>query len=227
MKNIFFLAFAALTLASCEDLLFPDTETKPVDSSYTEPQKKDGITLTNTMNESGTYTIIGPHSFCLQTNEFLKTPQPGEYEAFWVNQKVNNNTFAIDGKQPIFLGYTTFVVTSPIQTATISVPVREITCYFQFQSEKGVKISSVLLKGTEKSVYIDGVFVHDEPTVKLDANFDSYVIASKIDISATIELVDDFGASKDVKLLKKAIDAKPGKKYTMKVGENGISITSE
>lgn len=224
---LFLVAFATLTLASCDDLLFPDTETNSGDSSYVDPQKKDGITLKNSTNESGTYTIIGPHSFSLQTDGFLKTPPPGEYEVFWVNQKVNNNTFSIDGKQPIFLGYTTFTVSSPIQTATISVPVREITCHLQFQSEKGVKISSVLLKGTEKSVYIDGEFVHNEPTLKLDANFSSYVVASNMNISVTIELVDEFGASKDVKLLESPIDAKPGKQYTLKVGENKISITSE
>lgn len=198
-------ALAAIVLfAACEKDLIP----------------QEGIVMTNPDKIQGTYVITGTHSYIEKTTKWLSTPPQGQYRVFFTNMEVNGNVCNIADKHPVFVGESTFTVTSSTQRETISVPVREITCHLSFKQTDGVKISNILVSGIPTVLFIDGEF--DQFTSKqLDG--DSYVVATQIEVSICI--INELNA--EMKVLKTRINAQPGCKYSLKVGKDNISISSE
>ena len=200
------VAFAAIVLfVGCEKDFIP----------------QEGIVMGNSEQIQGTYIITGPHSYWEKTTKWLSSPPQGEYTVNFSNMEVNKNVCSIDGRCPVFVGSTTFVVSSSYQT--VSVPVREVTCKLSFKGTDGVKISKILVNNVPTTLFIDGEF--GQPS-SMQLSGDSYVIASDMEVSICIDVLDDLGKTKDIKVLKSQIDAKPGKSYTLKVGENDISVVS-
>jgi len=210
-KLIYLVAFVAtITLASCEKL------------TIGEPYQE-GIILTNIQKLDGTYTITGPHGFFYQ-GQSLTAPTQGEYNAYFINQKVDGNVCKIDGKRPTYLGTTKFTVTTPSQTEKISVPISQITCEFKFKVDDSIEILGILLSGTSDKIFVDdGQFVDNSPTKELvgdQYNNDIHVIASKMEIQITIRTSEP-----KYVVLTKEIDAQPAHCYAVKIGKNGIHIS--
>lgn len=215
MRHVLFLAaFATITIASCDMLELPQAESK-----------NDGkIFLTNPKNMEGTYTTTGPHGFFYR-GQVLKVTSQGEYQIVFINSyKVDDNICWLDGTEPVFIGKTTFIADEQSQTYAVSVPAEEISCYLHFNTEKSVKLSDILLKGVSNKIFTDGDFVDSNPTMKLMGS--SYVIAAPMEISIGIQLVDEHGATQEIKVLKTTLNAKPRHQYSIRVGEDEISVSS-
>lgn len=213
MKHFYLLAvFTAISLFSSCDYLKPD------DTPISQ-----GIMLTNKDGLEGTYIISGAHSYLEKTTKWLSSIPKGEYSVFFTNMDVYGNACYITGKNPVFVGETTFVVNSVSQKEIIPVPTREITCHLSFKQEEGVSISKILVNGTPTTLFIDGEFGN---FTSLQLSGDSYVVATQMEVSiCTINQIEG-GQDQEMKILKTKIDAKPGHRYSLKVRKDNISISS-
>lgn len=212
MKQFYLLAiFTAISLLSSCDYLMPDETSIP-----------QGIMLTNKDGLEGTYIISGAHSYLEKTTKWLSTPIDGEYTASFCNTEVKKNVCYFDGKGPVFVGKTKFEVPSPNQT--VSVPVEEISCMLSFKEGNGVKISKALVAGVPNYMFIDGQFGQPTTVTLYDKG---YVIATKnMEVSISVDILDDSGRIKEMKVLETKINAQPGHRYILKVAANDISVSS-
>ena len=64
------------------------------------------------------------------------------------------------------------------------------------------------------------------PFDKINYNFVYYVVAKQIEISVSVDILNDLGETEDIKAFKENIDIQPGRQYTIKVGKDGLSISS-
>lgn len=207
----FLVVFTAICLLSSCDYLEPD------DTPTTQ-----GIMLTNKDGLEGTYIISGAHSYLEKTTKWLSSIPKGEYSVFFTNMDVYENACYITGKNPVFVGETTFVVNSTPQKEIIPVPTREITCHLSFKPEEGVSISQILVNGTPTVLFIDGEFGN---FTSMQLSGDSYVVATEMEVSICI--INQLEGSQEMKILKMNIDAKPGRRYSLKVRKDNISISSD
>ena len=203
------VVFTAICLLSACDYLQPDDTPIP-----------QGIMLTNKDGIEGTYIISGSHSYLEKTTDWLSSLPKGEYSVFFTNMDVHGNACYITGKNPVFVGETTFVVNSVSQKEIIPVPIREITCHLSFKQADNVSISKILVNGVPTVLFIDGEF-GDFTSMQLGG--DSYVVATQMDVS--ICTINQLEGGQEMKILKTKLDAKPGHRYSLKVDKDNISIS--
>ena len=210
MKHLITLMSMCLCLFSACDYFLPD------DTSTDQ-----GIMLTNESGLSGTYIVTGPHSFWDKTTKWLSFPPQGEYKVFFTNLPVDGNICSVVDNTPVFIGEASFDIAPPYNRQSISVPIREITCRLSFKQESGTRISKILVSGIPSTIYIDGEF--GKPT-SLQLSGDCYVIASLMEVSVCT--INGSEEAQDMNVLKTRINAEPGYRYTINVGRENISVSS-
>jgi len=207
---IYLVAFVAtFALASCEKM---------------EPTSEfQGFTFSNPQGREGTYRVTGPRGFISQ-GESMRTPPPGEYQVYFINQKMglNENSCYINGYEPIFIGSTTFTVSDTNEAGAISVPIRQISSHIQFQAKTEINITAALLIGTSDHILLDGLFEDKAPikdiTRHLQDGKECDVIASDMIIQVQCQF------NNRLHLFERNLKAVPGENYGVYVTKNGIDI---
>ena len=221
-------AFATIiVITACVDDLTPDLPNKEDNPTSNLPPKT-GITFDNSENIQGTYVIVGePALHEVTTKAWLSTLREGEYRVYFSNVSPEGDVISVSGQNPIFIGQTTFSITNA-DSKTISVPVKEISSKLSFKLDKNIKISRLLISGIQKSVLIDGGFNEMYPTLQLQTkemtSFYYYIVAKSAELTVSVDLLDESGQIKDVKVFKQKIEVQPGHQYAIKIGD-GLSIS--
>jgi hypothetical protein len=197
--------------SACDDLF---------QSYVASPYQAQAIAFTNNGTLKGTYIITGSHSYVEKTTDLLPPLPAGEYNVFFINEKVNGNICYFDGKNPTLIGNTEFIVSPSDKARSISVSLKEITCHLSFKVGEGVKFSKAVINAPN-SMYIDGELGASK---NLTFYNDCYVIAGPGPMKIFVSVdVDD--TSQPIKVLEGVIDAQAGHKYTLKLEKDKDSFS--
>jgi hypothetical protein len=220
MNKIFTLLVAFATIVvftACEDYLIPQDS----------PSKK-GITFTNTGNVQGMYVIVGEPALREETQNGWLPPRQGEYKAYFSSVPPQGDVISISGKDPIIIGQAAFTVSDTGSKTTISVPVKQISSKLFVQKGKNIRMSKVLLKGLQPSVLMNGQFDGAPKSIqfdKIDYSFYWHIVATQIEISVSVDILNNLGETQDIKTFKGKIDIQAGHQYTVTVDANGLSVS--
>lgn len=242
MRTLFhyMIAIAAVfVVLSCDtlDCDIPSSDTSTTSTTSSRP--KGTIGLLNTKGFEGTYLISGPGEYHNQVttkgNEggdpFFYPPRAeGEYTVKFINLESVDNIYQIDTKKPIFMGTTALKI--PYKEQEILVPVTEISAQLSFPKQEGIQIRRVLITDIFDSIFIDGSFVKQGSTmsIELDNNDGGYIIAAKVKMFITFDVVNEGGRPQKSETIKVPLDAQPGHQYDVTVKESGgksIIVISE